>query len=220
MKMYAKLNEQQNKNPTKPDTTWKPTSSPQVTVHMKNGQLTYSNDDIQFDNLMERVVADGKLNEDVYQQCLHMTATGVVDIDHVCEYGRYEGDTLLSVMIRAKRMDKVVELLQLGANAFIQLEPRFKKPITPASLFWETMTSDKTNPSLYYEAFKLIRKQAEVRERNEDSGVPANPRKNDVYMCVEDNTEETDPNVLVYEDLLDRRDCSELYCTDEANLFE
>lgn len=220
MKMYAKMNEQQNRNSIKPDTTLKPATKPTFTVHMKNGQLSYSNDDIQFDNLMDQLVKDGELDEDVYQQCLQMIATGVVDLDRICEYGKYYGDTLLSAMIRLKQMDKVVELLQLGANAFIQLTVTFGRPVTPASLFWKTMTNDKENPSQYYEAFKLIRKQAELREQMEESGASANPRKNDVYMCVEDNTEQADPNVLVYEDLLGRQDCSELYCTDEANLFE
>ena len=84
--MYAKMNEQQNRNSIKPDTTLKPATKPTFTVHMKNGQLSYSNDDIQFDNLMDQLVKDGELDEDVYQQCLQMIATGVVDLDRICEY--------------------------------------------------------------------------------------------------------------------------------------
>lgn len=220
MKLYAKMNEKQNKNPMNPKKSLKPTTYPQVTVRMVEGQPIYSNEDVQFDNLLSRLMTDGTLNEDIYKECLQMISTGIVDIDRVCEYGRYTGDTILSVMIRLKQMDKVVELLKLGANAFIPLEPSSRISLTPASLFWETMTNDKANPNLYYEAFTMIRKQAELREQREDSDVVETPRRNDVYMCVEDNAEETDPEVLVYEDLLGRRDCSELYCTDEANLFQ
>ena len=39
MKMYAKMNEQQNRNSIKPDTTLKPATKPTFTVHMKNGQF-------------------------------------------------------------------------------------------------------------------------------------------------------------------------------------
>ena len=54
---------------------------------------------------VSNVYADGELDEDVYQQCLQMIATGVVDLDRICEYGKYYGDTLLSAMIRLKQMD-------------------------------------------------------------------------------------------------------------------
>lgn len=171
----------------------------------------YSNKEVQFDNCMCDIGANGRLKESSYSTCLSLIASGNVDIDYRCtQECEFEYYTLLGILMETDDMERALEIIKLGADVSIDL---FNGD-TPASIFWKKLSSSNKNQELYCEVYKLVN-EAVKRQSQETEG--DNDYVYDVYMCVEEGEMNGDEKCLVYEDLVRQENCSLLCYTDLIN---
>lgn len=88
-----------------------------TTVSVQSGKMSYSNEDIQFENCMCEFCANGKLKDSSFGICMSLISTGSVDIDHRLTLdSRYINYTLLGIAMDTNDMEKAIELIRNGAD--------------------------------------------------------------------------------------------------------
>ena len=64
---------------------------------------------------------NGKLDSESYHTCISFIASGRMDVNTLCNVkGRFNGYNLLAIVMTTGEMDRVLELLKLGANGMVR----------------------------------------------------------------------------------------------------